>query len=523
MAEGLPSALLVAILAFVIGYAIRRGSICAVMASGALMRDGRTARMRAFGLAAATAGALILPASWMAPGSAMLAEGRAVTATVLVGGAVFGLGARLNGACTLGTLAHLTGGRTDYLLTVAGIVVGAVLALLVVGAPPEPVAPSPIAGTGFAPAVVFALFAGTVAATLWRRAPRWLRDFRRSGLASFGPFRAMLVIGVAGGLLHAMAGSWTYAGVLTSGAAHLLDPARASITPDAFVAALALVAGGAWAAYSTGTFALRGAVLRDCAALRCRRRDHGRGGRRRAGRQRGALGARRALARGPRARGLRGDDRRPLPLLPAGAPAPDLILSTQRTEPMTDTALTRRDLLASSAVLAAGAALAAGPAGAQTTVSVDGESIAVYVPEESEFPYEVTRTEAEWRAHLGDDDFVYGILRRAETERPKTTDLWREPHEAGYLCAGCDMPLYEGRWFQPLDKGWVFFHHAIPNAVMFGLDGPVPEYGQAGMAVSFATAMGEVHCRRCGSHIGHHIPVEGVFLHCLNGTALKLA
>lgn len=65
-----------------------------------------------------------------------------------------------------------------------------------------------------------------------------------------------------------------------------------------------------------------------------------------------------------------------------------------------------------------------------------------YVPETSSFPYEISRTEAKWRAFLGDDD-IYGILRLANTEWPKTTDLWKEAHDAGYLCRGCDLPLYE--------------------------------------------------------------------------------
>ncbi|MEM8850691.1 MAG: peptide-methionine (R)-S-oxide reductase [Pseudomonadota bacterium] len=184
---------------------------------------------------------------------------------------------------------------------------------------------------------------------------------------------------------------------------------------------------------------------------------------------------------------------------------------------MTGTKLTRRALLASAATMAAGAALKA-----QETVQIGNQTIAVYVPETSTFPYEIQRTEAEWRDHLDGDEEAYRILRGGKTEVPKTTDLWREAHDGQYLCRGCDLPIYEGQWFQPLDKGWVFFHHAIPNAVMFGLDGPVPEYGQAGM-LSQTNAMAEIHCRQCGSHIGHHIPVEGMQLHCLNGTALKLA
>jgi len=150
-----------------------------------------------------------------------------------------------------------------------------------------------------------------------------------------------------------------------------------------------------------------------------------------------------------------------------------------------------------------------------------GQPLTSYKPTESDYPYEVQRTEAEWREHLDNDELAYGVLRLAETETPRTTDLWLEPHDAGYLCRGCDLPLYEARWFERLQKGWVFFHHAVPQSVFLALDGPVAEYGQAGM-LNEETVVSEVHCRRCGSHVGHHLKVSGMYLHCINGTALKL-
>ncbi len=186
---------------------------------------------------------------------------------------------------------------------------------------------------------------------------------------------------------------------------------------------------------------------------------------------------------------------------------------------MTPPTLTRRGLVAGGATLTAAAFARA--ASAEETVTPSGQVIAKYVPEASAFPYEVARTEAEWRAHLDGDDEAYGILRLANTEWPRTTDLWRSAHEAGYECRGCALPLYEARWFEPLDKGWVFFHHARANAVMLGIDGPVRQYGQADGDERIA--MTEVHCRRCGSHLGHHIPVDGTWLHCINGTSLALA
>ena len=194
---------------------------------------------------------------------------------------------------------------------------------------------------------------------------------------------------------------------------------------------------------------------------------------------------------------------------------------------MTDRTLTRRSLLASTTLLATGLGLASRSV---TAESVDDTSelelsddFAVYIPEESDFPYEIVRTRDEWREYFNHDENTYNIMRLARTETPKSTELWKEAHNGDYLCRGCDLPLYEGRWFQPLDKGWVFFHHAKPNTVLFALDGPVPQYGQAGMALDEKNAISEVHCRRCGCHVGHHLKVSGMFLHCINGTALTLA
>ena len=118
-----------AVLAFVVGFCIQRASVCAVRATEQWVYHRRTSRLRAFFSAAAWSGLVILPLAWLVPGSAMLAEDAPVTWTVLVGGALFGIGAALNGACALGTVAQLTRGRTDYLATLAGITLGAMAAI----------------------------------------------------------------------------------------------------------------------------------------------------------------------------------------------------------------------------------------------------------------------------------------------------------------------------------------------------------------------------------------------------------
>ncbi|MEM7644312.1 MAG: peptide-methionine (R)-S-oxide reductase [Pseudomonadota bacterium] len=169
---------------------------------------------------------------------------------------------------------------------------------------------------------------------------------------------------------------------------------------------------------------------------------------------------------------------------------------------MTDTKITRRAMLGSSA--AAAATLSAPAAKARPADTFD---------------YEIQRSDDEWRAMLSEDE--YNILRGGQTEWPKTSPLWEGTRDGTYHCRGCDLPLFEANWKVVLDKGWVFFEHSIDNAVLTGIDGPVRQYGQNEMAVD-AIALVEIHCRRCGSHIGHYLEVtRQQNLHCMNGTALE--
>jgi len=161
----------------------------------------------------------------------------------------------------------------------------------------------------------------------------------------------------------------------------------------------------------------------------------------------------------------------------------------------------RRNFMAASAA----SALAATSAPASTNAA----------PSE-EFIYEVQRTDAEWRAMLSKDE--YNILRKGSTELPKTSPLWNETSEGFYHCKGCSLTSYDGRWKVILDKGWAFFVHSQPNAILTDIDGPVAEYGARMDAGPGAYV--EVHCRRCSSHLGHLLIADGQQLHCINGTAL---
>lgn len=175
--------------------------------------------------------------------------------------------------------------------------------------------------------------------------------------------------------------------------------------------------------------------------------------------------------------------------------------------------LSRRALLKHSAVT-----LGAGLAG---TTAAQAEVVAGSDP----FDYEVTHTEAEWRAQLTEAD--YSILRDGETEAPFTHPYW-ELNEAGtYHCKGCDLLVYSSvRKFFPNGKGWVFFTAAEPNSQLHSID---PRSDMAPELVDSRAEQNDVasnffieaHCRRCGSHHGHILSVESRALHCINGAALE--
>lgn len=170
---------------------------------------------------------------------------------------------------------------------------------------------------------------------------------------------------------------------------------------------------------------------------------------------------------------------------------------------------TRRHFLASTALFSAGAAL--GPSSAQATPGAADT-----------FAYEVTRTEEEWRAMLTRTE--YRIMRDGGTEWQRSSPFWDSEEVGTYCCKGCDLPLYASDTKVVLPIGWVFFRHSAPNAVLTDLD-PVNPYGSNEMNAAAADidAMVEVHCRRCGSHLGHLVALQGAPMHCINGAALTFA
>jgi peptide-methionine (R)-S-oxide reductase len=123
--------------------------------------------------------------------------------------------------------------------------------------------------------------------------------------------------------------------------------------------------------------------------------------------------------------------------------------------------------------------------------------------------FEVTKTPAEWRRILPAER--YAVLREEKTERPRSSPLNAEHRAGTYACAGCRLPLFRSQAKFESGTGWPSFTAPIAKAVRSRPDG-------------FAfLARTEVHCRRCGGHLGHVFddgPPPTGKRYCMNGAAL---
>jgi peptide-methionine (R)-S-oxide reductase len=123
--------------------------------------------------------------------------------------------------------------------------------------------------------------------------------------------------------------------------------------------------------------------------------------------------------------------------------------------------------------------------------------------------FEVTRTQEEWRQLL--TPAQYEVLREHGTEPPGSSELLDEKRQGAFHCAGCDQPLYASETKYDSGTGWPSFWAAIDGSVGTSVDN------------SFFMTRTEVHCGRCGGHLGHIFddgPPPTGKRHCINGVAL---
>jgi peptide-methionine (R)-S-oxide reductase len=124
--------------------------------------------------------------------------------------------------------------------------------------------------------------------------------------------------------------------------------------------------------------------------------------------------------------------------------------------------------------------------------------------------YEVTHSDARWRELLGADR--YYILRQGGTEPAFSSALIKENRAGIYRCAGCDLALFSSKVKYDSGDGWPSFWDVLRDATRTQADYALIEKRT------------EVHCRRCGGHLGHIFddgPPPTHLRYCIDGLALR--
>ncbi len=127
-------------------------------------------------------------------------------------------------------------------------------------------------------------------------------------------------------------------------------------------------------------------------------------------------------------------------------------------------------------------------------------------------PFPISRSDQEWRKMLTPDQ--YAILRQSATERPFTSPLLNEHRRGVFSCVGCRQEVFSSNTKFESHTGWPSFWAPLPQAVGVSNDR------------SLGVNRTEVHCARCGGHLGHVFedgPKPTGLRYCINGFVLTFS
>ena len=123
--------------------------------------------------------------------------------------------------------------------------------------------------------------------------------------------------------------------------------------------------------------------------------------------------------------------------------------------------------------------------------------------------FEIEKSDEEWRRILTPQQ--YAVLRRHGTEPPGSCGLLDEHRAGTFSCAGCCQRLFVSERKFESGTGWPSFFAPLEGALGTTVDR------------SYGMTRTEVHCGRCGGHLGHVFP-DGPpptgLRYCINGIAL---
>jgi peptide-methionine (R)-S-oxide reductase len=123
--------------------------------------------------------------------------------------------------------------------------------------------------------------------------------------------------------------------------------------------------------------------------------------------------------------------------------------------------------------------------------------------------FPVRKSDAAWREALTASQ--YRVLRGHGTERPYSSSLNDERRAGVFACAGCAHPLFDAATKFESGTGWPSFFRPVDGAIGTSVD------------QSLFMVRTEVHCARCGGHLGHVFadgPPPTGLRYCINGAAL---
>lgn len=125
--------------------------------------------------------------------------------------------------------------------------------------------------------------------------------------------------------------------------------------------------------------------------------------------------------------------------------------------------------------------------------------------------FQVVKTNQEWKKVLS--PLAYQVMREQGTERAFSGKYWNHKKKGIYTCAACDTPLFSSTTKFDSGTGWPSYWKPVSKSAI----GIKRDY-------SYGMVREEVHCKKCGGHLGHVFPdgPEPTRLrYCINSVSLN--
>lgn len=125
--------------------------------------------------------------------------------------------------------------------------------------------------------------------------------------------------------------------------------------------------------------------------------------------------------------------------------------------------------------------------------------------------FKVTKSEEEWKKQL--TPIQYQVLREKGTEAAFTGEYWDNHKKGTYVCAACQLPLFDSKTKFESGSGWPSFYKPISDTAVLKVSD-----------TSHGMIRDEILCSQCGGHLGHVFedgPRPTGLRYCMNSAALK--